>query len=60
MREKVEELLQGKKVIVKTLHSFFAELIKDHADRCKIPCSFMIFEEIDFVNFNELEELDND
>jgi len=28
MREKVEKLLQGKEVIVKTFHSFCAELIK--------------------------------
>ncbi|MBU4222670.1 MAG: UvrD-helicase domain-containing protein [Euryarchaeota archaeon] len=40
MREKVEKLLQGKEVIVKTFHSFCAELIKDHADRCKVPCDF--------------------
>jgi DNA helicase-2/ATP-dependent DNA helicase PcrA len=37
MREKVEKLLQRKEVIVKTFHSFCAELIKDHADRCKVP-----------------------
>jgi len=30
MREKVEKLLRGKEVIVKTFHSFCAELI-DHA-----------------------------
>jgi len=47
MREKVEKLLQGKEVIVKTFHSFCAELIKDHADKCKVPGDFKIFEEID-------------
>jgi len=29
MREKVEKLLQGKEVIVKTFHSFCAELINE-------------------------------
>jgi DNA helicase-2/ATP-dependent DNA helicase PcrA len=47
LREKVEKLLQGKEVIVKTFHSFCAELIKDYADRCKVPGDFKIFEEID-------------
>jgi superfamily I DNA/RNA helicase len=47
MREKVEKLLQGKEVIIKTFYSFCAELIKDHADRCKVPGDFKIFEEID-------------
>ncbi len=51
MREKVEKLLQGKEVIVKTFHSFCAELIKDHADRCKVPGDFKIFEEIDSAIF---------
>ncbi len=44
MREKVEKLLQGKEVTVKTFHSFCSELIKDHADRCKVPGDFKIFE----------------
>ena len=44
MREKVENLLQGKEIHVKTFHSFCAELIKDHADRCKVPGDFKIFE----------------
>jgi len=44
MREKVEKLLQGKEIHVKTFHSFCAELIKDHADRCKVPGDFKIFE----------------
>ncbi|MFA4958025.1 MAG: UvrD-helicase domain-containing protein [Candidatus Methanoperedens sp.] len=44
MREKVGKLLQGKEVIVKTFHSFCAELIKDHADRCKVPGDFKRFE----------------
>jgi DNA helicase-2/ATP-dependent DNA helicase PcrA len=35
MCEKVEKLLQRKEIHVKTFHSFCAELIKDHADRCK-------------------------
>src|SRR4030066_436311 len=30
VREKVEKLLQGKEVIVKTFHSFCAELIKEY------------------------------
>ncbi|GFO97653.1 ATP-dependent DNA helicase pcra [groundwater metagenome] len=51
MREKVEKLLQGKEVIVKTFHSFCAELIKDHADGCKVPGDFKIFEEIDSAIF---------
>jgi len=51
MREKVEKLLQGKEVIVKTFHSFCAELIKDHADRCKVPGDFKIFEEMDSAIF---------
>nr|WAH99998.1 MAG: ATP-dependent DNA helicase [Candidatus Methanoperedens sp.] len=51
MREKVEKLLQGKEVIVKTFHSFCAELIKDHADRCKVPYDFKIFEEMDSAIF---------
>jgi DNA helicase II / ATP-dependent DNA helicase PcrA len=51
MREKVEELLKGKEVIVKTFHSFCAELIKDHADRCKVPGDFKIFEELDSAIF---------
>jgi len=45
MREKVEKLLQGKEIHVKTFHSFCAELIKDHADRCKVPGDFKIFED---------------
>jgi len=44
MREKVEKLLQGKEIHVKTFHSFCAELIKDRADRCKVPSDFKIFE----------------
>lgn len=44
MCEKVKELLQGEEVIVKILHSFCAELIKDHADRCKVPGDFKRFE----------------
>jgi hypothetical protein len=44
MREKVKKLLQGNEVIVKTFHSFRAELIKDHAERCKVPVHFKIFE----------------
>ncbi|MFZ3166714.1 MAG: ATP-dependent helicase [Candidatus Methanoperedens sp.] len=51
MREKVEKLLQGKEVIVKTFHSFCAELIKDHAERCKVPGDFKIFEEMDSAIF---------
>lgn len=51
MREKVEKLLQGKEVIVKTFHSFCAELIKDHVDRCKVPDDFKIFEEMDSAIF---------
>jgi len=51
MREKVEKLLQGKEIHVKTFHSFCAELIKDHADRCKVPGDFKIFEEIDSAIF---------
>ncbi len=43
IREKVEKFLQGKEVIVKTFHSFCAELIKDYADRCKVPGDFKIF-----------------
>ncbi|MFH0903772.1 MAG: ATP-dependent DNA helicase, partial [Methanobacteriota archaeon] len=31
--------------------SFCAELIKDHADRCKVPGDFKIFEEIDSAIF---------
>ncbi len=46
MREKVEKLLQGKEVTIKTFHSFCAELIKDHADRCKVSGDFKIFEEL--------------
>jgi len=38
-------------VIVKTFHPFCAELIKDHADRCKVPGDFKIFEEIDSAIF---------
>jgi DNA helicase-2/ATP-dependent DNA helicase PcrA len=51
MREKVEKLLQGKEVLVKTFHSFCAELIKDHADRCKVSGDFKIFEEMDSAIF---------
>ncbi|MDO8724607.1 MAG: ATP-dependent DNA helicase [Candidatus Methanoperedens sp.] len=51
MREKVENLLQGKEIHVKTFHSFCAELIKDHADRCKVPGDFKIFEEMDSAIF---------
>jgi len=51
MREKVEKLLQGKEVIVKTFHSFCAELIKDHAERCRVPGDFKIFEEMDSAIF---------
>ncbi|GFO96303.1 ATP-dependent DNA helicase pcra, partial [groundwater metagenome] len=57
MREKVEKLLQGKEVYVKTFHSFCAELIRDKADKCKVPAGFKIFEEIDSAIFiyRELE-----
>ncbi len=57
MREKIEKLLQGKEVIVKTFHSFCSQLIKDHVDRCKVPGDFKIFEEIDSAIFiyRELE-----
>ncbi len=51
MREKVEELLQGKEIHVKTFHSFCAELIRDHANRCKVPGDFKIFEEMDSAIF---------
>ncbi|MBU4076397.1 MAG: ATP-dependent helicase, partial [Euryarchaeota archaeon] len=51
MREKVEKLLQGKEIHVKTFHSFCAELIKDHSDRCKVPGDFKIFEEMDSAIF---------
>ncbi len=51
MREKVEKLLQGKEIHVKTFHSFCAELIKDHYDRCKVSGDFKIFEEIDSAIF---------
>ncbi|VVB51363.1 ATP-dependent DNA helicase Rep [uncultured archaeon] len=51
MRDKIEKLLQGKEVIVKTFHSFCAELIKDHADRCRVPGDFKIFEEMDSAIF---------
>lgn len=51
MREKVEMLLHGKEVQVQTFHSFCAELIKEHADRCKIPLEFRIFDEIDSAIF---------
>ena len=51
MRKKVEELLHGKEVVVKTFHSFCAELIKDHADRCKVPGDFKIFEELESAIF---------
>jgi DNA helicase-2/ATP-dependent DNA helicase PcrA len=44
VHEQVEKLLQGKEVIIKTFHSFCAELIKDHAERCKVPGDFKIFE----------------
>ena len=45
MREKVEKLLQGKEIHVKTFHSYCAELIKDHADRCKVPeeCGYGLY-----------------
>ena len=43
MREKVEKLLQGKEIHVKTFHSFCAEFIKNHTDRCKVPGDFKIF-----------------
>src|SRR4030066_1134204 len=51
MREKVEKLLQGKEIHVKTFHSFCAELIKDHANKCKVPGDFKIFEEMDSAIF---------
>ncbi|MGZ6240919.1 MAG: 3'-5' exonuclease, partial [Syntrophales bacterium] len=51
MREKIEKLLQGKEIHVKTFHSFCAELIKDHADKCKVIGDFRIFEEIDSAIF---------
>lgn len=51
MHEKIEELLQGKEVYVRTFHSFCAELIRDNADKCKIQSDFKIFEEIDSAIF---------
>jgi len=51
MREKVEQLLQGQEIHIKTFHSFCAELIKDHADRCKVLGDFKIFEEMDSAIF---------
>jgi len=51
MREKVEQLLKGKEIHVKTFHSFCAEIIKDHSDRCKVHGDFKIFEEIDSAIF---------
>ncbi len=51
MREKIEKLLQGKEVYVRTFHSFCAELIRDNADRCRVPVDFKIFEEIDSAIF---------
>ena len=51
MREKVEKLLQGKEIHIKTFHSFCAELIKDHAEKCKVPGDFKIFEEMDSAIF---------
>jgi DNA helicase-2/ATP-dependent DNA helicase PcrA len=51
MREKVEKLLHGKEIHVKTFHSFCAELIQDNADKCKVPADFKIFEEIDSAIF---------
>jgi DNA helicase-2/ATP-dependent DNA helicase PcrA len=51
VREKVEKLLLGKEIHVKTFHSFCAELIKDHAERCKVPGDFKIFEEMDSAIF---------
>jgi len=51
MREKVEKLLPGKEVMIKTFHSFCAELIKNHAGKCKVPGDFKIFEEMDSAIF---------
>jgi superfamily I DNA/RNA helicase len=51
MREKLEKLLQGTEIQFKTFHSFCSELIKDHAERCKVPGDFKIFEEMDSAIF---------
>jgi superfamily I DNA/RNA helicase len=61
MREKVEKLLQGKEIHIKTFHSFCAELIKDHSDRCKVPGDFKIFEEFEkqfSLSDNDIVSLD--
>ncbi len=39
MREKVEKLLQGKEIHVKTFHSFCAELIKVMLTDAKFPAT---------------------
>lgn len=51
MREKVEKLVKGKEIHVSTFHSFCAELIKDNADKCGVPASFKILEEVDSAVF---------
>ena len=51
MKEKVEELLHGKEINVKTFHSFCAELIRNNADKCKISDDFKIFEQVDCAIF---------
>lgn len=57
MREKVEKLLAGKEVYVKTFHSFCSELIRENAEKCNVPRDFKIFEEMDTAIFihRELE-----
>lgn len=57
MREKVEKLLAGKEVYVKTFHSFCSELIRENAEKCNVPRDFKIFEEMDAAIFiyRELE-----
>jgi len=57
MKEKAEELLNGKEINVKTFHSFCAELIRDNADKCKISDDFKIFEQVETAIFiyRELE-----
>jgi superfamily I DNA/RNA helicase len=51
MHEKIEKVLHGKEIQEQTFHSFCAQLIKDHADRCRIPSDFKIFEEMDSAIF---------
>ena len=48
MKRKVERLLgQTSEVHVSTFHSFCAEIIREHADRCGIPPEFSILEDVD-------------